>query len=109
LFLFSSFVSAVLLKIQKYFMEEIYPSSKSASSAVYTPQEIAGRSGLSRRRIYDWLSWGWLRGSRRGGRWIVASEDWEFFIRVCRGARGRLMPSLRDWEPIWKERTCPHD
>jgi len=31
-----------------------------------TPQEVAERCGLSRRRVYDWLTWGWLRGQRRG-------------------------------------------
>ena len=73
-----------------------------AEDPAYTPQEIAERCGLSRRRIYDWLSWGWLRGYRHGGRWTVTAGDWEFFARTCRGARGRLMPSLRDWEPIWQ-------
>ena len=90
-------------------MEEIHAPSKGDPLNVYTPQEVAQRSGLSRRRIYDWLSWGWLRGSRHGGRWVVTVEDWEFFTWVCRGARGRLMPSLRDWEPIWKERVSPRD
>ncbi len=47
--------------------------------AYYTPQEVAERSGLSRRRVYDWLSWGWLRGHRHGGRWVVTAQDWEFF------------------------------
>ena len=84
-------------------MEESVPTPVEASLALYTPLEIAERSGLSRRRVYDWLSWGWLRGHRHGGRWVVMAEDWEFFTQVCRGARGRLMPSLRDWEPIWKE------
>lgn len=71
---------------------------------LYTPLEVAERAGLSRRRVYDWLTWGWLRGHRHGGRWVVTAADWEFFTHVCRGARGRLMPSLRDWEPIWQER-----
>ena len=73
-----------------------------AGAILYTPQEIAERCGLSRRRVYDWLSWGWLRGRRHGGRWLVTADDWEFFARICRGARGRLMPSLRDWGPIWQ-------
>lgn len=73
----------------------------------YTPQEVAARCGLSRRRIYDWLSCGWLRGRRLGGRWVVMAEDWDFFSRTCRGAGGRLMPSLRDWEAIWNARPEP--
>ncbi len=72
----------------------------------YTPQEVAGRCGLSRRRVYDWLTWGWLRGHRRGGRWAVTADDWEFFQRTCRGAGGRLMPSLRDWSPLWAARDA---
>ena len=84
---------------------EIAPShSTCAEDLAYTPQEIAERCGLSRRRVYDWLSWGWLRGHRRGGRWLVTAADWEFFVRTSRGARGRLMPSLRDWEPLWQMR-----
>lgn len=77
-----------------------------AGAALYTPQEIAERCGLSRRRVYDWLSWGWLRGRRHGGRWVVTAEDWDFFVRISRGARGRLMPSLRDWGPLWKSRPA---
>ncbi|MGI4789674.1 MAG: helix-turn-helix domain-containing protein [Janthinobacterium lividum] len=76
----------------------------SATPDIYTPQEIAELCGLSRRRVYDWLSWGWLRGHRRGGRWVVTTLDWEFFTQTCRGARGRLMPSLRDWQPLWEAR-----
>ena len=75
--------------------------------SVYTPLEIAARAGLSRRRVYDWLAWGWLRGQRRGGRWIVTGEDWELFTATCRGARQRLMPSLRDWDEVWKARPGP--
>lgn len=78
--------------------------SETAATSVYTPLEVAERAGLSRRRVYDWLTWGWLRGYRRGGRWVVTGEDWEFFTRACRGARGRLMPSLHDWEEIWGAR-----
>jgi len=67
----------------------------------YTPQEVAELCGLSRRRVYDWLTWGWLRGHRNGGRWVVTAADWDFFTHACRGARGRLMPSLHDWELLW--------
>ena len=66
-----------------------------------SPQEVADRCGKSRRRVYDWLAWGWLRGVRLGGRWLVNEEDLAFFERTCRGYRDHLMPSLYDWEPLW--------
>ena len=88
-------------------LEEIKIPASDTSLIVYTPLEIAQRAGLSRRRVYDWLTWGWLRGHRHGGRWIVTAADWEFFTQVSQGARGRLMPSLRDWEPIWQTRALP--
>ncbi len=75
-----------------------------SAQTLYTPQQVAQRCGLSRRRIYDWLTWGWLRGHRRGGRWVVTAEDLDFFVRSCRGARGRLMPSLHDWDSLWRGR-----
>lgn len=73
----------------------------------YTPLEVAALCGLSRRRVYDWLSWGWLRGSHHGGRWVIAAADWDFFQQVSRGARGRLMPSLHDWEALWQSPPLP--
>jgi excisionase family DNA binding protein len=70
--------------------------------ALLTPKEVAEVYGLSRRRIYDWLGKGWLRGHRRGGRWVVTAQDLDLFTRTCIGKRGRPMPSLYEWEPIWK-------
>jgi hypothetical protein len=66
-----------------------------------SPLEVSQISGLSRRRIYDWLGWGWLRGIRNSGRWHVCQHDWELFTSNCRGLHGRLMPSLYDWENFW--------
>lgn len=85
--------------------EPVPPPARGAGQDFYTPLEVAERCGLSRRRVYDWLTWGWLRGLRHGGRWVVAASDWEYFQSASRGARGRLMPSLHDWELLW--RKCP--
>ncbi|MDR3710271.1 MAG: helix-turn-helix domain-containing protein [Capsulimonadaceae bacterium] len=71
---------------------------------LYTPLEVAVECNISRRRIYDWIAAGWLRGRRIGGRWVVTAEDLEFFRETCRGAEGRLMPQLWDWDPIWQDR-----
>ncbi len=65
------------------------------------PLELAARFGVSRRRVYDWLAQGWLRGRRLGGRWRVSEQDAALFETTCRGYRGRLMPSLYEWERIW--------
>ena len=74
------------------------------TETLYTPLEVAAECNISRRRIYDWISAGWLRSKRLGGRWVVSADDLEFFRETCRGAEGRLMPQLWDWEPIWQER-----
>ena len=86
-------------------MIEVDPNSKpeqAPPSALYTPRDVADLCGLSRRRIYDWLARGWLRGHRKGGRWIVTAEDLDLFKRTCVGSHGRLMPSLYEWGVIWK-------
>jgi excisionase family DNA binding protein len=75
------------------------------SEVFYAPLEVAEICSISRRRIYDWISAGWLRSKRVGGRWVVSAEDLEFFRETCRGAEGRLMPQLWDWNPIWQERS----
>jgi len=80
---------------------KISPEVVVQAPPLFTPQEVAERCGLSRRRIYDWLAAGWLRGHRAGGRWLVTEADWDYFTRTCRTRRGRLMPSLRDWPPLW--------
>jgi len=72
------------------------------SLALCTPKDVAVLYGLSRRRIYDWLYKGWLRGHRKGGRWLVTAADLDLFQKTCTGSHGRLMPSLYEWEPIWK-------
>jgi len=80
-------------------------TKKMDSETLYTPLEVAEECNISRRRIYDWISAGWLRSKRVGGRWVVSADDLEFFRETCRGAQGRLMPQLWDWNPLWQERT----
>lgn len=70
--------------------------------ALYTPKDVAELLGLSRRRIYDWLNKGWLRGHRKGGRWVITPQDLDIFKRTCVGSHGRLLPSVYEWAPIWK-------
>ena len=78
-----------------------------AEAGRLSPLELSARFGVSRRRVYDWLALGWLRGSREGRRWRVSEGDAAFFERTCRGYRGRLMPSLREWGPLWGGRGAP--
>jgi excisionase family DNA binding protein len=66
-----------------------------------SPLELSERFGVSRRRVYDWISFGWLRASRSGHRWRVSGRDAAFFEATCRGYRWRLMPSLYEWESLW--------
>ena len=71
------------------------------TAAVHTPKEIAALVGVSRRVVYDWITYGWLRAHRIGGRWLITAEDLDFFRWRSRGALGRLMPQLRDWSFLW--------
>ena len=70
---------------------------------LYTPLEVAAECNISRRRIYDWIAAGWLRSKRVGGRWVVSGEDLDFFREHCRGAEGRLMPQLWEWDEVWQD------
>ena len=70
-------------------------------SDFHTPKEAAELVGISRRAIYDWIAYGWLRAHRVGGRWFITARDLEYFRQRSRGARGKLMPQLRDWSELW--------
>lgn len=74
-----------------------------AHSDWLTPRDLSERFGVSRRRIYDWLVLGWLRGARKGGRWHIAVPDADFFALTCRGYRGHLMPSLYEWRSLYPQ------
>jgi excisionase family DNA binding protein len=76
----------------------------SNQNLLFTPLEVADICQISRRRVYDWISAGWLRSVRVGGRWVVSSDDLDTFRSACRGAEGRLMPQLWEWDEIWEER-----
>jgi excisionase family DNA binding protein len=75
-----------------------------SQDVLYTPLEVAELCKISRRRVYDWIASGWLRGVRVGGRWLVSLDDLGYFRETCRGAENRLMPQLWEWESIWSSR-----
>jgi excisionase family DNA binding protein len=74
-----------------------------SEAELYTPLEVADHCSISRRRIYDWIAAGWLRGHRIGGRWVVSSDDLSLFRATCVGAEGHLMPQLWEWDQFWNE------